>query len=619
MRHMVAVLAVIALVIPTMSSIADVPEFMSYQGVLRDGIGNPVPDGMYALTFRLYDVETGGVALWTEAQTYDVQGGMISVKLGKGVPLSGVEFDVPYWLGISIGAEPELVPRVELATVPYAAHAAYADRATEGDDDWAVIGDNVFREVGNVGIGTATPGARLDILTGDTRGARFVNGSALGNFTMLAHNYGGTSGGFYAGEVPGDVYPGTPSAVFAWAGPGHRGGFFVSSGDEEGLVAQSQGTGPALRGWAWGSGLSGYFTGGQGVLCDEQIEMAGFKMSTGAVPGHVLTADASGVGTWQSASGSGGDITAVYADGGLYGTATSGDAHLSIGEGVGINVTDDAVELTVPYSTGSAYDARFINEGQANSVNSDMIISGEVIYEDMQNPFDLGSGTWYWSQTTGLFDIDHYGDSYPAMYIDNHTDANDGDCLYLTSQGTMAGSTTYVLHSYTYKGKAGQFTKSIDDDAYAVYVNGASATSEGLYVNGTIVSSTPFVRSVATSMGHEPVFCVDSTEPEVVASGRARLAGGRADVEFDRMFEESVAREGEVRVTVTPIAGWSALYVESTGPEGFVVRSASGETDIDFYWTAVGRSKDAIDRASITLPDPEEERRIEAAKMSARK
>ncbi|HYW68318.1 MAG TPA: hypothetical protein VE960_01830, partial [bacterium] len=413
--------------------------------------------------------------------------------------------------------------------------------------------------------------------------------------------------------------PGMPSAVFAWAGPGHRAGFFVSSGDEEGLIAQSQGTGPALRGWAWGSGLSGYFTGGQGVLCDEQIEMAGFKMSTGAVPGHVLTADASGVGTWQPAAGGGGDITAVYADDGLYGGATSGEAHLSIGEGVGINVTDDTVELTVPYSSGSAYDSRFINEGQANSVNSDMIISGEIIYEDMQNVFDIGSGDWYWSQTTGQFDIDHYGDSYPAMSIDNHTDSTDGDCLYLTSLGSMAGSTTYVLHSFTYKGKAGQFTKSMDDDAYAVYINGASATSEGLYVSGTIVSTGSAMRSVPTSRGYEPVFGVDSPEQEVVVSGRARLSGGRADVSFDRMFTESIAREGDVRVTVTPIAGWSALYVESTGPEGFAVSSASGETDIDFYWTAVGRSKDAHDRATITLPDPEEERRIEAEKMSARK
>jgi hypothetical protein len=175
-----------------------------------------------------------------------------------------------------------------------------------------------------------------------------------------------------------------------------------------------------------------------------------------------------------------------------------------------------------------------------------------------------------------------------------------------------------VFYSNTYNGKAAQFTKFNDDDRYCVQINGDSSSSEGLYVSGTIVSTAPFARSVETSRGREPVFGVEASEPEVVASGRARLTGGAADVAFDRMFAESVSGDADVRVTVTPIGGWSALYVESTGPEGFSVRSASGSTEIDFYWTATGRSSVALDGASITLPDPDEERRIEAAKTSRR-
>jgi hypothetical protein len=377
MRHLLFVMALIALAIPASRGVADVPEFMNYQGVLREGSGVPVPDGTYALTFRLYDVQTGGLALWTEAQTTDVVDGMINVKLGKTIPLSGLEFDVPYWLGIAVGVEAELVPRIELATVPYAGRAAVANH------------------------------------------------------------------------------------------------------------------------------------------CDE------------------------------------------------------------------------------------------IEEGQ-------------VTFESMQNVFELADNTWYWSQTTGLLDIDHYGDNFPAVQIDNHTDANDGDCLYLESTGSMAGNTTYVLYSNTYKGRAGQFTKFTDDDNYSVQINGASGTSEGLYVYGTIVSTAPRIRSIETTIGREPVFGIESPDQEVIASGRARLTGGTADVAFETMFEESVARDGDVRVTVTPIGGWSALYVERTAPEGFSVRSADGDANLDFYWTAVGRSKDAVDRAEIVLPDPEEERRIEAAKMAVR-
>jgi hypothetical protein len=618
MTRLLIVLALAVLAMPFARVAADVPEFMSYQGLLRDGVGDPVPDGAYHVTFQLYDVETGGSPLWIEIQTVFTVDGVFNAKLGKITPLTSLDFLVPYWLGITVGGDPELTPRVELATVPYAGHAAFADHVLEGDDDWRFDGDNIYRDVGNVGIGISAMDARLDVLQGDGICADFSNGSEAGNFTIRARNYGGTAGGFYAGDV-GNPYPTIASAVYAFGGPGHRGGFFVAQGDEEGLLAQSQGNGPALSGWAYGTGYSGYFTGGHGVYCDNQIEMVGFKMPSGAVPGYVLTSDGSGVGTWQPApGGAGGDITAVYADDGLIGGATSGDAHVGVGAGTGIEVTTDAVGLTLPYSSGSAYDARFVNEGQASSVSSSMITDGQVAFADMQNVFALGSSTWYWSQTTGQFDIDHTGSDYPVMTIDNESNASDGDCLYLSSNGSAAGSSTYVLYSNTYRGKAGQFSKYTDDNQYAVNITGASSSSEGLYVYGTIVSTLPLVRSVETSRGREPVFGVEAADPAVVASGRARLAGGSADVAFDRMFTESVSGSADVRVTVTPIGGWSAIYVVSTAPSGFSVRSASGATDIDFYWTAAGRSKDAVDRAAITLPDPDEERRIEAAKMSRR-
>ena len=38
------------------------------QGVLRDPLGRTVNDAAYSLTFKVYDVATGGEALWTETQ-----------------------------------------------------------------------------------------------------------------------------------------------------------------------------------------------------------------------------------------------------------------------------------------------------------------------------------------------------------------------------------------------------------------------------------------------------------------------------------------------------------------------------------------------------------------------
>jgi hypothetical protein len=101
-------------------ALAAVPSVMSYQGVLMDDAGALVPDGDYSLTFQLYDAASGGTTLWTETQNpVPVSRGGFSVLLGSVVSLTGLAFDVPYWLGVTVGAGTELAPRTLLASSPY--------------------------------------------------------------------------------------------------------------------------------------------------------------------------------------------------------------------------------------------------------------------------------------------------------------------------------------------------------------------------------------------------------------------------------------------------------------------------------------------------------------------
>jgi hypothetical protein len=110
---------------------------------------------------------------------------------------------------------------------------------------------------------------------------------------------------------------------------------------------------------------------------------------------------------------------------------------------------------------------------------------------------------------------------------------------------------------------------------------------------------------------------VSSPEVEIIASGRARLSGGVARVEFDRLFAESIAGPENLRITATPMGGWSALYLERADETGFEIRSAAGDDGIEFNWVAIGRAAAHERRPDVEIPDPGELKELERDKLAA--
>lgn len=99
---------------------AAVPGLVSYQGKLNDSLGNPV-SGTVSVTFRLYSVDTGGTALWSETQALGVSNGIFSVNLGSVSPLSEDLFEGgTLFLGIQVGADSEMTPRQQLGSASFA-------------------------------------------------------------------------------------------------------------------------------------------------------------------------------------------------------------------------------------------------------------------------------------------------------------------------------------------------------------------------------------------------------------------------------------------------------------------------------------------------------------------
>jgi hypothetical protein len=125
----------LALAVPTIAGPAAAPlqqssstSTISYQGRLADSGGTPIT-AKQNMEFRLYDVPTGGTPLWTEMWTggnaVDVSDGLFNVMLGSiatGLEAAIEGYDELY-LGITVGTDSEMDPRVQLGSVPFSMQA----------------------------------------------------------------------------------------------------------------------------------------------------------------------------------------------------------------------------------------------------------------------------------------------------------------------------------------------------------------------------------------------------------------------------------------------------------------------------------------------------------------
>ena len=94
-----------------------VPRYLGYSGTLNSAAGSPVT-GSYNIVFKIYNVASGGTALWTETHSVDVSGGFFSVTLGDTTVLD-LDFSERYWLGITVATDSEMTPRTPLSSVGY--------------------------------------------------------------------------------------------------------------------------------------------------------------------------------------------------------------------------------------------------------------------------------------------------------------------------------------------------------------------------------------------------------------------------------------------------------------------------------------------------------------------
>jgi hypothetical protein len=185
-------------------AMSEAPSIVSYQGFLTDSSGLPI-SGLYDILFTIYDHPTELTPphiKWQENHNGPnqvlVENGQFTANLGTLVPLVDTVFrQTERYLGITVEDDPEIIPRVRLASSPYSLRVETVDGATGGH----IFGDmdlhstlGVGDTFGNSGRIQITDGSIITLIAdgGLGTGSRLILGnSAIDTAINLYGDRGG--------------------------------------------------------------------------------------------------------------------------------------------------------------------------------------------------------------------------------------------------------------------------------------------------------------------------------------------------------------------------------------------------------------------------------------------
>lgn len=135
MKHAVPVVTLLLSAAAAASALTPLDEVypaIPFEARVTDTLGNPLDAAGLSVAFRLYDVPTGGTALYSESQTIDVVDGVLGATIGgpTGAPLLELfRNNSQLYLGITLGSDSEMVPRTLVGAAGHAIHANTAENA----------------------------------------------------------------------------------------------------------------------------------------------------------------------------------------------------------------------------------------------------------------------------------------------------------------------------------------------------------------------------------------------------------------------------------------------------------------------------------------------------------
>jgi hypothetical protein len=163
---------------------AAVPQKTSYQGLLTNSAGDPVTTQTEVI-FTIWDADVGGTILWAESlMVTPTDAGLFSLDLGEVHPITEAIFNgAPTYLGIKVGGDPELTDRVELVTAPHSYHSAVADSADAIADNAVTAAKILDGSIlfSDIGLNGASNGQVMKLVGGNWVAADDETGTGASN------------------------------------------------------------------------------------------------------------------------------------------------------------------------------------------------------------------------------------------------------------------------------------------------------------------------------------------------------------------------------------------------------------------------------------------------------
>jgi hypothetical protein len=499
---------------------ASVPSLVNFQGILKDGSGNPVADGAYIATFNIYDLPVGGTLLWSEGQGINTTGGLFAVLLGSTTPIPDSVFrGTSVYLGISVNGDPEMTPRQRLVSVGYSFRVNTVDSAAGG-----TITSKVAIGPGNSNTGTdafvagsnnrargaySTVGGGGGTVSGDVD-----SNAALGDYAVVAGGRANTALG-WTNTISGgwgNTANGLVSTVSGGEGNA-AGGDKATVGGGQGNVAS--GPGATIDGGVGNSASGSTATIAGGALNDA----SGSSSAIGG--GQINSAQGqyalvSG-GGWNAASGSGASV-----GGGVFDTASG--THSVVGGGyhnvadadssvVGGGVSNRASGRLATVGGGlkniASGGASLVGGGQENTAGGGTAAIGGGVFNLAGGDYSTIAGGWA-NSTAGTYATIGGGKNNVA-----------GDSY--STVGGGANNAASALHATVAGGLSNNATGS-----YASVSGGAGNRATGAYA--TVAGGWGNLASGNFSMVSGGSFDTASAPLAVALGGFRNRAGGYASL-----------------------------------------------------------------------------------------